>query len=70
MTIKNRERSKKTEGRSGPKNKGGSLAVVPTFKEAVPPPTHLLPIPLSTDRREQLLPPVWPPVSPPLSCLL
>ena len=33
----------KTEGRTGPKSKGGSLAVgtpgwVPTFKEAVPPP--------------------------------
>ena len=27
MTLKNRGRSKKTEGREGPKNKVGSLAV-------------------------------------------
>ena len=27
MTLENRGRSKKTDGRSGPKSKGGSLAV-------------------------------------------
>ena len=47
MTLKNRGRSKKTEGQTGPKNKGGCLAVGTgsTFKKAVPPPPPRDPTP-------------------------
>ena len=39
VTLKNRGRSKKTEGRTGPESKGASLAEgIHTVKEAVPPP--------------------------------
>ena len=43
MTLNNSGRSKKTDGGTGPKSKGGSLAVGrPTFVKigSAPPPTH------------------------------
>ena len=43
MTLKNRGRSKKTEGRTRPKSKGGSLAVGTYLQRgSAPPPGHQL----------------------------
>ena len=38
MTLKNRGRSKKTEGRTGPKSRGGSLAVGTYLQRGSDPP--------------------------------
>ena len=43
MTLKNRGQSKKTEGCTGPKNKGGSLAVGTYLQRGSAPPPPSLP---------------------------